>query len=198
MAPYKSFPEKDQLYFVTSSIAGHKHLLNMPEYAQIILDSLSFLRREKEIKLYAFVIMPNHFHLIVKLPDASNISKLVHDLKLFTANQIIRKLQVNKELHLLDYFEQQAEGIKKQRYKVWETGFWDKNIFSEEFLLEKMEYIHNNPINKNWHLVEERSEYPFSSARFYDKEEEPIIVIDDIRRLLGQFAGGKGLPLTSK
>ena len=185
MAPYKSFPEKDQLYFVTSSIAGHKHLLNMPEYAQIILDSLSFLRREKEIKLYAFVIMPNHFHLIVKLPDASNISKLAHDLKLFTANQIIKKLQVNKELHLLDYFEQQAKGIKKQRYKVWETGFWDKNIFSEEFLLEKMEYIHNNPINKNWHLVEERSEHLFSSARFYDKGEEPIIVIDDIRGLLG-------------
>ena len=82
MVPYKSFPEKDQLYFVTSSIAGHKHLLHIPEYAQIILDSLSFLRREKEMKLYDFVIMPNQFHLIDKLLDASNISKLAHDLKL--------------------------------------------------------------------------------------------------------------------
>jgi len=86
---------------------------------------------------------------------------------------------------LLDYFEQQAKCIKKQRHKVWETGFWDKNIFSEGFLREKMEYIHNNPINKNWHLVEERAEYPFSSAQFYDKGEETIIAIDDVRELLG-------------
>ena len=185
MAPYKSFPEKEHLYFVTSSIAGHKHLLSKPGYAQIILDSLSFLRGEKRIKLYAFVIMPNHFHLIVKVLDASNISKLAHDLKLFTANQIIKKLQVDKELYLLDYFEQQAKGIKKQKHKVWEAGFWDKNIFSEEFLREKMEYTHNNPINKNWRLVEERSEYPFSSARFYDKGEETIIAIDDVRELFG-------------
>jgi len=129
--------------------------------------------------------MPNHFHLIVKVLDASNISKLAHDLKLFTANQIIRKLQVDKELYLLDYFEQQAKSIKKQKHKVWEAGFWDKNIFSEEFLREKMEYTHNNPINKNWRLVEERSEYPFSSARFYDKGEETIIAIDDVRELFG-------------
>ena len=123
--------------------------------------------------------------MIVKVPDAYNISKLAHGLKLFTANQIVKKLHVNRELYLLDYFEQQAKGIKKQRYKVWETGFWDKNIFLEEFLREKMEYIHNNPINKNWRLVEERSEYPFSSARFYDGGKETIIAIDDVRGLLG-------------
>ena len=185
MSPYKSFPEEEHLYFITSSIVGHKHLFSKPEYAQIILDSLSFLRSKKRIKLYAFVIMPNHFHLIVKVLDASNISKLAHDLKLFTANKIIKKLQAYRELHLLDYFEQQAKGIKKQNHKVWEVGFWDKNIFSEEFLREKMEYIHNNPIDKNWHLVEERSEYPFSSARFYDKGRETIIAIDDVGELFG-------------
>jgi len=184
MAPYKSFPEEEHLYFVTSSIVGHKYLFHKPEYAQIILDSLSFLRSQRRIKLYAFVIMPNHFHLIIKVLGASNISKVAHDLKLFTANQIIKKLQTNRELHLLDYFKQQAKGIKKQKHKVWETGFWDKNIFSEEFLQEKMEYIHNNPINKNWCLVVERSEYPFSSARFYDKGEEAIVDIDDVRELV--------------
>ena len=57
MAPYKSFPEEEHLYFVTSSIVGHKHLFHKPEYAQIILHSLSFLRGEKRMKLYAFVII---------------------------------------------------------------------------------------------------------------------------------------------
>ena len=113
------------------------------------------------MKLYAFVIMPNHCHLIVKLLDAcDNISELAHDFKLFTANRIIKRLQADGESGLLNYFECCAQSIKKQRYKVWETGFWDKNIFSEEFLWQKVEYIHNNPVNKGWHLVEVRSQYP--------------------------------------
>lgn len=59
-----------------------------------------------------------------------------------------------------------------------------KNIYSEKFLAQKMEYIHQNPVAKDWELVQDRAEYRYSSACFYDKNQQPIIDVDDIRELL--------------
>ncbi len=59
-----------------------------------------------------------------------------------------------------------------------------KNIFSREFLIQKLQYIHNNPIAKKWHLVSRRTEYPYSSACYYDEDKAPIVKVDDVRDLL--------------
>ena len=59
-----------------------------------------------------------------------------------------------------------------------------RNIFNEEVLRETVEYIHNNPCDKNWNLVRDRSDYPYSSACFYDRGVMPLIEIDDVRELL--------------
>jgi len=60
-----------------------------------------------------------------------------------------------------------------------------KNIYSEAFLFQKMEYIHNNPVDKDWRLVTDRADYLYSSACFYDRGERPIIEVDDIAGVLG-------------
>ena len=61
-----------------------------------------------------------------------------------------------------------------------------KNIYTEKFLLQKMEYIHQNPVAKEWNLVQERADYKYSSACFYDEDKQPIIEIDDIREYLSK------------
>ena len=59
-----------------------------------------------------------------------------------------------------------------------------KNIYGRDFLIEKMEYINNNPIARYWALVRDRADYLYSSARFYDRGEAPLVDIDDVREWL--------------
>ena len=56
-------------------------------------------------------------------------------------------------------------------------------------VLQKMEYTHNNPVDKQWHLVDDRADYLYSSACFYDRGVKPVIEVDDVRILLGYGEG---------
>jgi hypothetical protein len=56
-----------------------------------------------------------------------------------------------------------------------------KNVYSVEFLRQKVEYLHNNPVAKHWRLADDRADYRYSSARFYDKDEPPTVEVDDVR-----------------
>ncbi len=170
MSRFKSIYDFGCLYFVSTTLIDKRWgFLNTKPYVDIVLNSLEFLRENKQIKLFAFVIMPNHLHLILK-PLNVNISQVMHSLKSYTSKKIIAVSQ-NTSLS--------QELITK---KVWEAGFFDKNIESEKFLLEKMDYVHNNPVNKNWLLTDERSNYRYSSACFYDCGIKSVIDIDDVQK----------------
>jgi hypothetical protein len=64
------------------------------------------------------------------------------------------------------------------------VNLYFKNIFSTEFLSQKLEYIHNNPVDKEWKLVDDRADYKYSSACLYDRNIKSIIEVDDIREYL--------------
>lgn len=83
---------------------------------------------------------------------------------------------------LLKLFREQRRDAR-HRHSVWQD-IVAKNIHSAEFLNQKMEYIHSNPISKDWELVEERAEYEYASACFYDKGITPVILITDINEWL--------------
>ena len=174
---FTSFYDPTHLYFVTASICGWKHLFVEPTYSQIILDSLVWLQKEKRILLFAFVIMPSHLHLILK-PEQKEIAGILKDFGSFTAHAILRQLRE----HLLQFFHTQRRDTRHQ-HSIW-RDIQAKNIYSHEFLSEKMEYLHSNPISKDWHLVKERGDYRYSSACFYDNGDTPIIPITDINEWL--------------
>jgi hypothetical protein len=83
----------------------------------------------------------------------------------------------------LKYLEAQKRDHQRL-HSVWQD-IQAKNIFTNEFLIQKMEYIHSNPIRKKWALVTDRADYRYSSACFYDRAEQPLIAIDDVRDWLG-------------
>jgi hypothetical protein len=72
----------------------------------------------------------------------------------------------------------------KHRHKVWEDGYDARDIFSPEFLRQKMTYVHNNPCQPHWNLVERPEDYAWSSARFYLLEEPTLIPLDNANLLL--------------
>ena len=171
----------DHLYFITASIVGWKPLFSEPEFAEIVLNSLDWLRREKRMSLFAFVLMPTHLHAIV-LPLDRSIDNLLQNFGSFTAHKILKKLQEEDRKDQLDYFHARRRDNSIE-HSIWQD-IQAKNIYTEKFLLQKMEYIHQNPVAKDWNLVQDRAEYPYSSACFYDEGRQPIIEIDDIRDLL--------------
>jgi len=181
--PVKPVFNPDHHYFVTTSIAHHYWLLKEEAFKRIVLDSLHYSRTNKGILLFAFVLMPNHIHFIAQYNEAYRLSDMMRDLKRHTARQIIRQLQAQRSSKILDSLTK-ANTDKRQLFKIWEDEYDARNIFSTEFLEQKMDYIHNNPCQPQWKLVELPEDYPWSSARFYLTDQQAVIPIDDVRDLL--------------
>ncbi len=97
---YKPY-NKEGVYFVTSTVVEWHSFLNSDEIYQIILDEFKFRRENKSIKLYGYVLMPNHFHCIIY---SENINKIMQMIKSYTARKIIDKFineERNEELAIL-------------------------------------------------------------------------------------------------
>jgi len=154
------------------------------EIKQILVDSLSHLHKSGKIKLYAFVVMPNHIHWISRFACDPGLSGSVRDFKKFTARQIVQKYQFEINSQALSMLEKEARSIRDQQYKVWEDGFDARDIFSTNFLRQKVDYIHQNPCQSRWRLVTSPEEYPWSSAAFYLANRPAIIDLDDVRDLM--------------
>jgi len=172
------------LYFVTTSAVEHAHLFKRDVIKRILVDSLHYMRVSGWILLYCFVIMPNHIHFIARFRESRPVKDVIREFKKHTSKQIIRQYQAEENQAALSFLEQAASQIKGQKYKVWEEGYDARDIFSPDFLRQKVEYVHNNPCQPHWRLVERPEDYPWSSARFYLLNEPAIIAVDDVRDLL--------------
>lgn len=172
------------LYFITTTAVERVHLFRRDVIKRIITDSLNYMRAQRWINLYVFVIMPNHIHFIVRFLEEYTLPDVMRDFKKHTAKQIIRQYQAEDNQRVLAFLERAASDIPDQQYKVWEEGYDARDVFSPGFLRQKAEYCHNNPCQPNWQLVERPEQYLWSSARYYLLDEPAIIAVDDVRELL--------------
>jgi REP-associated tyrosine transposase len=175
------FPE--HLYFITGSLLEWRPLFARHTYAMIVLHSLDWHRKQGRFQLYAYVIMPTHFHVIAKPAENQTISANLQSLGSFTAHTILQQLRADNLTAELAFFAQNREPDRSEQHQIWQP-MQAKNIYTPAFLSEKMEYLHNNPVTKKWQLAEHRDAYTYSSACFYDRGVEPIITVDDVRQWL--------------
>ncbi len=108
----------------------------------------------------------------------------MRDFKKHSADRILRQLKAEGNTGTLRVLANKVNQPEKQHHKVWEDDYNAKDIFSSEFLQQKMDYIHNNPCQTHWKLSKTPEEYIWSSARFYFTEEPCIIPIDDVREYM--------------
>jgi len=128
--------------------------------------------------------MPNHLHILVRLLDKRPVEKVMGQFHSFTGHSIIDRLKKNGMMSLLHPLELAGQQKGDRDFLVWEDSL-ARCVETEQVLLETIEYIHNNPCSKNWHLVENRADYGYSSACFYDRGERSVIDIDHYLELLG-------------
>ena len=128
----------------------------------------------KGLKLYVYVILDNHFHLVALAPQ---FSETIMALKKFTARNIVDQLKLDNKDWLLAQPAFYKKSYKsKSDYQVWQEGIHPKLITSVEMLTQKIEYIHHNPVKRG--LVELPEHWLHSSARNYILEDHSLIKID--------------------
>ena len=152
-----------QPHFLTCTLVNWMPLFGNMEIVQIILDSLNFLQCQQRLTLYGYVIMENHLHLIAA---AANLSKEIGNFKSFTARSIIDLLEKNNANYTLKQLElYKLKHNTKQEYQLWQEGFHPQAIANEEIFIQKLDYIHNNPVRRGY--VDEPSHWRYSSYRNY-------------------------------
>lgn len=178
---FDSIHTENDLYFITASIVGWIPLFSNIIFMEILLDAFQTRRKLSNILLFAYVIMPTHFHAILK-PLDSTIGNVLQNFGSYTSHKIIAQLKTDQNNELLSFFHQNRRDLRS-KYSIWQD-IQAKNIYSSEFLNQKFEYIHNNPIMKKWSLVADPSDYPYSSAGFYQGEDDQFVELDDLRKYL--------------
>jgi len=174
----------DHLYFVTTKAVDYLHIFQHDVIKRIIVDTFDSFRLRKLLILYIFVILPNHNHFIGQFTQDYPLSDFMRDFKRQTSDRILRQLKAEHNFEAQKLLADKVDHPEKQKHKVWENDYNAKDIFSSDFLEQKMNYIHNNPCQENWKLSEKPEDYLWSSARFYLTDEPCIIPIDDVRDLL--------------
>src|SRR5690606_9134440 len=159
--------EHFKIGFYTATILEWKKLLKPDKYKEIVLGSLRFIAEEKRAKIYGFVIMPNHIHLLWKIEKQWRLKEVQRDFMKFTGQMIKFDLNINYP-NVLEYF---YVGAKDRKYQFWERNSLTKFLDSREVVEQKLDYIHNNPVQGKWMLSDDPWGYKYSSVRFYENED---------------------------
>jgi REP element-mobilizing transposase RayT len=146
-----------------------------PEAVNVIYDSWRYLNENSQFQLYAYVILENHLHLIASAPELPTV---VQRFKSFTARAIVDLLEQRNARVLLRQLRANKLGHKKEsEYQVWQEGSHPQQIRDREMMGQKVEYIHNNPLERGY--VDKPEDWRYSSARNYTGRQGLIEVITD-------------------
>lgn len=174
--------DPNHLYFITASTIGHALIFRRDVIKRILVDSLNTGRILGQYELFAFVIMPNHIHWIVRCIAPIRPDAVVREYKKATAHLILRHFECEGNETALTHLA--AAAPSGQAYAVWDDDYQAKNVFTPDFLHQKLTYIHNNPLQPHWRLAERAEDYLWSSAGFYLTGKRALIPLSDARSLL--------------
>lgn len=171
---YRIF-EDECPYFLTWTIVGWLPVFTRQEAVEIVFDSWRYLQREHGFKLFGYVILENHLHLIASAPA---LEKVIKDSKSFTARQLIDLLERREATVLLKQlqFHKLAHKVESE-YQLWQEGSHPEQIQNDSMMWQKLEYIHNNPVERGY--VDDPVHWRYSSAKNYAGQPGLIDVITD-------------------
>jgi len=131
---------------LTLTVKNWYYIFDRYDRWDILVDSLQYCKLNKDLKLYGFVFMLNHIHLIV---HSTNIAGFIRDFKRYTSKKIIENIR-KTEPNVLTLFQKE-----NSQYQLWTKTNIPKKIESEKFFLQKLNYIHENPVRKSYVLKPE-------------------------------------------
>ena len=156
----------DATYFATFTVVGWIDIFPRSRYSDIVIDSLKFCQQNKGLDIFAYVIMPSHIHIVFRQLDGK-LNETIRDFKSFTANQILKKVQLEQGesrrdwlLHMFEYHAKFKNQNKK--YQFWQKTNYPIALTNSSMVDQKVEYIHLNPVEAG--LVTDPEFWNYSSA----------------------------------
>jgi len=162
---YKIY-EPTHPHFITLTVFHWIPLFTNQNSVKILLNSFKYLQNSDNQKIYAYayVILENHLHLVV---SSDNLLKTIKKFKSYTAKKLLELLQKQNVKTILDQLAFYKKAHKKETtYQIWQEGMQPKLIQNEKTMIQKIEYIHNNPVKRGY--VDEAICWRYSSARDYN------------------------------
>jgi putative transposase len=170
--------DQSKAYFITCTVVKWMNVFDNNIYRDIIIDSLIYCQQNKGLNIFAYVIMSNHIHLLVS-SNNDNLSQIICDFKKYTSKKIVEQIlkeSDNLEDAILNVFKREAsKHTRNDTFQFWIQNNHPIEVYSNKFIKQKVDYIHNNPVKAG--LVEKPEDYLFSSARNYTELDGGIDVL---------------------
>jgi putative transposase len=176
-----SILDQEGINFLTCTVVGWVDIFTRPVYKDIVTKSLQYCRKEKGLLLYGYVLMPNHLHLIASAGKGDNLSHILRDFKKFTSVEIKKYLndyenpESRREWMLSMFGMAGKDNAANKEFQLWKNDNHPIALYSQEVILQKLEYLHMNPARMGF--VAKPEDWLYSSATNYVGMES-IIEID--------------------
>ena len=151
MASKYKIDDHEAPHFITFATVQWIDILTRPIYKDIIVDSLKYCVKNKGVRLFAYVIMSNHIHLIVSALRGHNLSNFLRDFKKYTSKSIIKEMNLNcaeSRRNWMNWLFKSA-GQKNPNnlyYQVWQQDNRPIQLSTNEMIDQRLKYLHNNPV----------------------------------------------------
>ena len=165
--------DENYIQFFTAVCTDWLSLLQSEECKDVIIRALQYRVKTKQVAIAGYVIMPNHIHIIWRIAAGMERKNFQRDFLKITAKQIIDILQRNEP----GMIPAITVNLKDRKLQVWKRNSMSIDLFNEKFLLQKLNYIHNNPCQPKWQLVNHPFDYSYSSAKFYYNREDRFEIL---------------------
>ncbi len=139
------------MHFLTFSCSRRQPYLATPQAKDLFEDALERIRKKYQIVVAGYVVMPEHVHLLVNEPERSSLDRAIKSIKLSVA-------------------------LRSRERPFWQPRYYDFNVWSEEKQVEKLRYMHRNPVKRG--LVKKPEDWPWSSFRHYRTGIEGTVEIE--------------------
>jgi putative transposase len=173
--PLKRHYGQGNPHFVTFSCYRRRPLLGTARARDQFVRILDEVRCQHGFRVVGYVVMPEHVHLLISEPIKKDPSKILQALKQKVARILLKRLNLTTSTQLSLPFD----GSKVEEAHFWQRRFYDFNVWSEEKLKEKLDYMHANPVQRR--LVQHPRDCPWSSWVHYAGKGEVKIRMDSIR-----------------
>jgi putative transposase len=163
------------LHFITTSCYQRRALLGSPQNRDLFLEVMERVRRRYHSVVVGYVVMPEHVHVLFSEPEHGDPSDAMQAIKQGFARRLLGKLRSQADPH------DQIWSAALEAGHIWQRRFYDFVVFSEKKRVEKLNYMHRNPVERG--LVLEPEQWAWSSVRHYAYGERSPVLVNEIRKI---------------
>ena len=136
----------------------------------------SYLSDAGKIDVFAFIIMPNHIHLIWRVNEPNGKESPQGSLLKYTAHIFKQMLKAEGDNKL----NANRVDAENKKFEFWQRDSLAIPLFTRKVATQKLNYMHNNPLAERWSLVKHPCDYKYSSARYYEMDEKNFPFLKDL------------------